>query len=145
MVKQKLKFFETDRFKKLQKHWYDKARFKDLEKFEHGDLVLRVKDFKPNHDKRYYNNPHWYKSKEEYYYLCTQAFAKDQIDDQRDHFILLWNSNGLKRTEIKQRLEEIGHFVHRQTIRFVIRRFEVKWKIRSWSKQQLTSNRIRVL
>lgn len=76
---------------------------------------------------------------EEYFRTLSQV-AMDENTSYRnstDRHILQRYSEGAKIVVIMQELEERGTSRRRNSIRFIIRRYEFIWGIRSWTKKQL--------
>jgi DNA-binding NarL/FixJ family response regulator len=74
----------------------------------------------------------------EYYYLLCQHVNEHKFVKERDKQIMSMLGEGVKTKVIAGLLK-----IHKQTVRFTRRKYENLWGIRVWSKQQMTSNRIK--
>jgi hypothetical protein len=132
--------FDSDEFKKLKRKWYQKIQrkgFIDQEK-EVGQNTYLVQS------SEYPFRHHGELQREarlQYYLFISQFVATEQWANSRDRIVMQSHAEGLKIKEILLKLERRGLLCHRQTVRFIIRRFENKWKLRRWQKRELTSNR----
>lgn len=135
-----LKFYEEPKFKELQSKWYGKLKkknFLDEEKFIGGELRL-INHSLPNY---IYNLcPLTREARLRYFILIGQCVSEEDFENDRDRLILLLQSEGTLIRDIVNELQVKGYNCHRQTVRYIIRKFEHKWKIRTWQKQQMTSN-----
>ena len=46
-------------------------------------------------------------------------------------------SKGVTLSEIARILTDLGHNIHRRTIGYIRRRYELKWNIRHWTSKQV--------
>jgi len=139
-MEKKLKFFETENFKKAQKYWYDKLQ---AEKFpDHEKLVGTKLYLLPQSQSQYNDNVDRsnYDITLEYYLRLARHVEQEEFKSDRDRLIMKFHSEGKRICRIIEALQTLGFPCHRQTVRFVIRKFEHKWKIRHWQKKQMTSN-----
>lgn len=133
------KFYDSDIFKTLQQEWYQRLRdegFKDAEKLVGSELRLSQSTLHPYRHSNYISA----QAKLEYYLMMSRCLDLEEFDKKRDHLVMSMRSIGYRIVEIRKVLKLYGYKAHRQTIRFIIRRFEKKWKIRDWQNHQLTSN-----
>ena len=131
------KFFATDQFKRLQRKWYkklEKSGFQDHEKLVGSSLVLsQSAGFALRHEPTLLTA----EAKLEYYLKLSEMVAKESFENNRDRVIMECAGQGLKICAIAKELKKRKIKCHRLTIGFVIRRYEHKWKIRSWSLKQM--------
>lgn len=125
----KVKFYQTNKFKELQRVWERKlaeAKFNDVEININGRRYLRQRA----------NNSYraqvqiMRESKQLYYNLLGQHFHEEEFTDQVHKMIMERRSNGVKIKAISGELRAMGERCHRETIRHIIRFYEVKWKIK---------------
>lgn len=124
----------SDEFKKLQKDWYQRLKengFKDIEKDER--LNEPVETLFRNTDE--FLMP----LQEEYYRLLSQAVNDENtvFKNEADRYILTKYSEGMQIKDIVEDLSKLGMPRKRLAIRYIIRRYEMKWKIKTYSKKQL--------
>lgn len=135
------KFYETERFKHLQAKWYKKLLLESPKKskklFESRSTLL---EFSALHN----NSPVTNDAKLKYCMLLSRRVRSEGFIKERDKIIMRARAEGIMIKDILVLLENKGIKCHRNTVRFIIRRYEVKWKIRKWKPQQLTSNRLTV-
>lgn len=136
---------QEDQLRDLQKKWYKilaDSGFEDIEEFRGGELVLKqscVKnlwqkdsfDFEMNQD----------------YFMHLSHIVNDENTVFRnfiDRIILQMYVEGDKIKDIVHKLSKTGiPFLRRKfrrnraSVRFIIRRYEVKWNIRTYSPREL--------
>lgn len=76
-------------------------------------------------------------TKESYYEQLSAAVQSHQFRDEIERFIMLQVADGARIKTIVELLSQMGHTIHRQTVRFVIRRHETLWGIKVWSSRQM--------
>lgn len=132
-------FWKTKDFKALQKEWYQRLEaegFLDAEKLVGDDMKLiqtwqRCLAYSGGGDRL------GWESKETYYtnlWHCVQAWI---FDDAVEEMIMHRHADGRKLSEICRELESMGDSRHRHTVRLIIRKFEMKWGIKSYTESQL--------
>jgi len=145
------KYWKTNEFKRLEAFWDEKlaaSGFVDAEKRIGDDRVLSQ------------NSTNVYRqaselarnSKKIYYDLLNECINKKNLRSKIDQLIMpwhpdapvrleqmiiVWHAEGFKKKEICEQLREIGESRHRQTVMFIIRKYEHKWKIKKWTKEKL--------
>jgi predicted metal-dependent hydrolase len=73
----------------------------------------------------------------DYYLKIFSMFHMEQFENEKNRKVIeLW-SQGKNKSEITRTLDTLGLHLNRETIRYVIRRFEHKWGIRNWTLKQL--------
>lgn len=145
-------FWRKKSFKKLSKHWdeiLEQSGFKDIEVDLKEERVLKQNSF------------NCYKqscelevgSKIEYYSLLgNKTYNTDKISEKDkelslfsyymfptevEQVILCMHAEGALIEEIVQELKNKGQERNRKTIRHIIRRWQVKWGIKSWSLKEM--------
>ncbi len=77
--------------------------------------------------------------KEEYFTVMYQM-SQDETTafrNETDKYILIRHSEGLTAKEIIKELALLGKAMHRHSIRFIIRKYEMAWGIKSYTNKQL--------
>ncbi len=126
-------------FIKLQQEWYQKlaeAGFKDIERLRGDDLVLVPSGTELRYRR---TNAHYRRLKEEYY-RCIAQEAQDEENvfrNEVDKYILIRHSEGAKIKTIVKELEESGNGRNRDSVRFIIRRYEMEWGLGNYDHKQL--------
>lgn len=127
-----------EKFKSLQKHWYDLLRlsgFEDIEKLVGGELVLRQT---ANHQLRDVNQLDK-EIREEYFTIIFHKIndEKTVFRNEVDRIIMQEHAEGAMIREIMRTLSIIGESRSRASVRYIIRRYEVAWNIRKYTPRQL--------
>lgn len=135
-----VKYWQTRSFKKLEKAWNRKLRnegFEDAERIidsVHGHqrrMTQRASNAYRQASEIERNN------KSDYYRLLGLYTHDEEFTDQVDLLVMFWRSQAYKISRICEELELLGHRCHRQTVRFIIRKYEHKWAIKRWTPSQL--------
>lgn len=131
-----------DEFKKLQREWYQKLAdlgFKDIEEFKGEELVLKESYndcFRPNR----HNKSEFDRSMQEEYFRCLAHKAFDETTVYRneiDKHILIRYSEGAKIKTIITELSVLKKPLRRNTIRFIIKRYEMAWGLKNYKPNEL--------
>lgn len=122
----------------MQRSWYSKLKeegFLDREQEENEGSISSFVPFvdTPMSELKY-------STRLDYFLCMSQWIEQEEFQNPRDKIIMFMRSEGFQIKEIVDSLKSQGYSCHRQTIRFIIRKFENKWKIRLWEKKQMTSN-----
>lgn len=130
-----MKFWNTPQFKELQYEWYDK-----LQAFGHNDIELdgEIKQNAPNSYRQACKIAR--EAKLEYHLLLTHYLNEKELDNDVDDLVMTWLSEGRKIKDICEELMRIGERCHRDTVRFIKRKYENRWGIRKWKPEQMKSN-----
>jgi len=72
-----------------------------------------------------------------YYSLLHSKVNSEKFENQIHEIIMAKAAEGAKICKIIEALEAKGKYIHRETVRFIIRRYEHKWGIREWTPKQL--------
>lgn len=133
---------KKDEFQKLQKLWYGKLAdtgFVDIERFVNGEMVIR--QFSCSIERQNKRNR---KAASEEYYKSLYFKAHHQetcYKNEADRYILQMFSNGIRIKEIVEHLVSIGLSRDRKNVRLIIRRYEMKWNLKSYNDKQLCRDR----
>ena len=135
------KYWLAKGFKELQKEWYRKVEvdglYTDIEKVVGGESVLvqRASNAYRQASQVVRQN------KLRYYQLLASHVNEEKWDDAVDELVMKMLAEGSKIKSISEHLKKKGHRHHRQTVRFIVRKYETKWNIKSWKQSQMTSKR----
>lgn len=119
------KFWQTRKFKDLQKEWEEKLRdsgFVDHEK--NGFLTQNALNCYRTIDRLKIE------AKERYYELLGQFHHEEDYSCPIEEFVMERLSEGATRRQINRELKEQGLGRTRETVRNIIRFFEKKWQIK---------------
>lgn len=127
-----------DEFLRLQQTWYQKLSdlgFNDIEKLQGDELVL-------SQTASYcYRNgdPFTRAMKEQYFRFMSQAVYDENTEFKNEvhRHIMIRHSEGAKIKTILKELHARGTARNRNSIRFIIRKYEVAWGLRSYNPSQL--------
>jgi ABC-type uncharacterized transport system ATPase subunit len=128
-----------EEFSKLQKHWYQRLAdtgFKDVEELKDGKLIL-TEEIGQYHYRK--TDAFRILMKEEYFRaICQMVQDIDtRFRNSIDKYILSRYSEGAKIKTIMVELSTQGCQLRRNSIRFIIRRYEVQWGLKSYGPNQL--------
>lgn len=73
----------------------------------------------------------------DYYRLVGNKASNSRYRCKVEKFIMLRHADGLTLKEIEQELLRLGFKRCTKTIGFIIKRYQVKWGIRSWTPRQM--------
>lgn len=127
-----------DAFKNLRIEWYQKLAatgFSDAELLIGNQMVLKQKaDYPYRKDDEFSRQ-----MKEEYYRIIGQNSQDPDIPfkNETERFILIRHGEG---TEINTICRELGRrsiTFTKETVRVIIRRYEMAWQLRAYSRKQL--------
>ena len=121
-----------EEFKALQTHWYEKAKesgFNDIEPEIKRDLSCFFRD----------KSQLEVATKQEYYQLINQWVYDEttQFRNDFDKHVMRLHAEGARIKDIVEHLHALGGNHGRQVVRLIIRRYEMKWKIRYYTRKQL--------
>lgn len=123
------KFWQTERFKSLERQWYDdleKAGFKDAEETVNGNSFLKQRA-----SNGYRNAREVERETKFAYYSLLQSFCNEEaFQDRVERLVLERRSEGAKIKEICEELKKLGERCYRNTIAKIIRKYEIKWGIK---------------
>lgn len=127
-----------DEFLRLQKHWYQRlseSGFKDIERLDGEELVLD----RPAPEDYFRVSPFEREMREQYYLAICHAVFSDEtfFRNEIDRYILSRHAEGAKAKHIAEELKTRGIIRHRHSIRFIVRKYEMAWGLRSYNDKQL--------
>lgn len=136
-----LKYYETKEFRELERLWEEKLRqsgFIDVEKTLGSD-----RDLQQRASNAYRNASDVTKeTRLAYYSMISERYARARFCDPLHRFVMQRVADGRKLTEIHAELIEMQTEINYETIRFIVRRYEYKWKIRNYTARQMNLKRL---
>jgi hypothetical protein len=133
-------YWKSGQFKELQQEWYQRLQengFRDHEKFvgNNSELIqFSVNAYKSMDAVRREN-------KATYFSLLSQNLHYAEFASEVDELILTWFADGKKIKLICEELERRGERRCRGTIRYTIRKYEMKWGMRVYTPKQLNQKK----
>ena len=76
-------------------------------------------------------------SKIAYFDAICEKLNQTSFDNETDRYVMQKFSEGVRINQIVEELRSRGIGIHRQTCRYIIRRYETRWGIRTWSNKQM--------
>jgi hypothetical protein len=141
-----MKFWETDDFKALQKAWYERLEvegFQDSEALIGDDMLLRDYETHPPPNEADTNRV-------DYFTAVREMIERTTFDREADRIILTMHAEGATARAIIEKLRLMpprspprfrspySHCRHcRNTIRSTIRRYEMRWGLRTYTAKEL--------
>lgn len=121
------KFWKTESFQALQIKWEDKLKQSGLK-----DIEDEKKRLKQNAANSYRTTTHTIiENKRRYYELLGHGYHQEkEFRDAVERIVMLLRARGFKIKDICIGLRAIKKRNHRDTIRRIIRHYEVRWKIK---------------
>lgn len=123
-------------FKKLQQYWYKRLEqegFKDIEKAQE---IAHEQNFLKEYQSL---NSIYRHTKEDYFRLLNQAIHDEntQFRNHIDKYILTRYAEGARIKTIVQELLNLGMSRDRYSVRIIIRKYEMAWNIKTYTRKQL--------
>lgn len=138
----KLPSHQDPEFKKLKALW-------DAKLNESGFVDIETQTAEPKliQTSTGYNSLVYLKASEEvrtatheYLFQITSHIEKEDFESESHRIIMIMQSQGFKIKEIVEHLRLLQMPKNRETIRYIIRRYEQKWGIRGWKQEELSPN-----
>ncbi len=129
-------YWRTKHFKALQIEWYEKLKdtgFDDAEELIGEEMLLRQIAAHPYRGM----DDLGITTKKAYYRFMSQMVEDTKFESSVDYLILKLFAEGTKIHSIVEALTQIGSKRGRDTVRFTIRKYEMKWGLRMYSPKQL--------
>lgn len=121
------KFFQTKEFRELYDAWMQK-----LSDSGFTDVENKAQGLKQNAANSYRQAEQIVReAKIEYFRTITRRVHDEEFSDQVDLTVMTLRGDGVSINDIAR---ESG--VHRQTVRYIIRRYEHSWGLRIWTAKQ---------
>lgn len=129
-------------FKQLQSEWYDlleKSGFKDIEEHKDGEPILSQTASCCYRGADEFER----EMKSQYFRTIAQAVHDENtvFRNEIDRYILVRHAEGAKIKDIKLELMALGGYRCRNSICFIIRRYEAAWGIRYYDDKKLNIKR----
>jgi hypothetical protein len=128
-------FWRTKKFKTLTVVWNKKLEasgFHDAEIELKGDRALKQRATNSYRQASELER----ESRLEYYCFLGYLAHNTMFVDEIEKFIMIRHSEGAEDKEIVEELKNMGVSRHRQTVSYVIKRWQVKWGVKNWSLRQ---------
>jgi hypothetical protein len=123
-------------FEALQSEWYEKLR-------QQGFIDIEQKDPRsvPSHIAAM-ETPRkllLFETTEEYFRKISDAAfdPKTKFKSKKDKYVMGLYARGVKQIDIMLLLKQRGTPLRKEAIRFIIRKYEMAWNIRHYTKKQL--------
>lgn len=129
-------YWKSQPFKALQRAWYAKLRehgFDDAEEMVADEMRLKQSATFPYR----HVDELGITTKETYYSLLSQYVQESVFQNDIDHLIMSMFAEGSKIKRIVEALEKRGEARCRGTVRYTIRKYEMKWGMKDYSPKQL--------
>ena len=132
---------KSKQFCDLQKYWYQKLAEDGFKDIETDEVVLKKE---ADRSLSWFKDPSYRASKVEYYILIEHSLRENiaEFDEDYDYFIMVLWTKGYKKSEICRALESLNKKIHRNTVTWIIRKYESKWGVRQWKPNQMMSQRM---
>lgn len=130
-------FWRKKSFKVLYKEWnkkLDDSGFKDLENDIGATRILKKNGTENNYR---LISPFERETKLEYYCFLGYLANNTEFTSELEKFVMIRHSEGATIQEVVGELNLRGIIRHRQTVRHIIRRWQTKWGIRTWSLREM--------
>jgi hypothetical protein len=128
-------FWRTKKFKTLTLVWNKKLEasgFNDVEFDIKGDRTLKQRSTNAYRQASEFERD----SKLEYFCVMGYLAHNTKFENEVDKYIMIRHSEGAKQLEIVEELQNMGSPRHRETVSFIIRRWETNWGLKNWSLKQ---------
>ena len=136
------KYWATEEFKSLQAEWYQKLEasgFVDIENNSKEEPLLRQ-----NSGKSYTSSSEVIRvNKQKYYELLAQHTSSEIFSNPAHRLVLELRSNGATFSTIILKLKDASlskDLSSRHSLRYLIRRYEMKWNINTYLPHQINHN-----
>lgn len=129
-------YWTTQHFKAMQKAWYQRLKdsgFEDVERLVGHEMELRQCAEHVFGD----NSATDVEEKIDYQSFLTDMIRQTKFKREVDRLILVFHARGMAASQISRELERLGQRRNRDTVRYRIRIFEMKWGIRKYTPKQL--------
>lgn len=129
-----------EQFRALQEHWYEileDSGFKDIEKITNGELVLRRSSSTIYST---YKSDNFNKAMKEEYFRIMSQISQDietKFKNEVHKYILFRYCEGSRIKEIVIELKARGTPRTRDSVRYIIRRYENRWGVKSYGPKEL--------
>ena len=122
------------KFRQLEEEWAKKLEqsgFEDIELFKNGQRYL-----KNNSRALFRKNQRTRLIREQYFQNLSDCLHTHVFSKELDRIVMTKFAEGITISQIVIDLKAINIEIHRQTIRYIIRRYEHEWGIRYWTAKE---------
>lgn len=119
-------FWKSEKFRRLQEYWYKKLAENGFEDAERKGLLIQNA---PNSYRQ--ETPTKREQKLEYFLLLGQGVSEERFECEIDKKVMTMIADGISLVEIAKKCK-----MDRNTLRYICRRYEHKWGIKSWTLKQ---------
>lgn len=142
------KYWESREFECLEAEWDQKlkeAGFEDAEEKVKGERLLKYR-----FDRSLFcwkdRDELTHEARQHYFLMLSELVDREtEFAHESDKIIMERTAEGRKISEISKELKTLKKFKsHPNSIRFVRRRYEHKWGIKSWMPEQMVSRKVRI-
>lgn len=129
-------YWKSQEFKALQEAWYRLLKATGFE--DHEEMIQEEMLLKQNAEHNYQQaEPLEINTRVAYYHFIAQKVQETVFTSAIDQIILVKHAEGLSHKGIGEELQRLGTSRNRNTIRYRIRLYEMKWGIRNYTPKQL--------
>jgi hypothetical protein len=129
-------FWRTKKFKELNEHWngiLKNSGFVDSEVETKGGMSLKQRSTNAYRQASSLERD----SRLEYYLYVGHKAQNTHFDNALEELILKMHAGGSLIKEIADEIKNRNDSLDRRTIRFIIRRWQMRWGIRRWNHRQV--------
>lgn len=129
-------FWRSKKFRELYKTWNSKLKssgFVDSETDLQGDRALKQRATNSYRQADQLER----ESRLDYYMLLGNLVHNTNFNSEVDEIVMTLHADGFSIKEIMAEMGKKGFRRHRHTIRFIIKRWQMKWGIKHWSPKQM--------
>jgi len=127
-----VKFWRTKEFRILSKDWND-LDIEDIEVEIKGEKQLKQRATNSYRQA----TPLERETRLEYYCLLSSLALNTIFPNELEKLVMNLHADGLSMREIIDEIKKQGFIRERQTIRYIIRRWQMNWGIKSWTPKQM--------
>lgn len=135
-------FWRTAKFRVLNREWNKKleeVKFKDAEIDLKGDRSLKQRASNAYRQATLLER----ESRLDYYLLLGNLTSSTQFDNKLEELVMVRHAEGATIKEIVEEITKRGMPRERRNIRHIIRRWQAKWGIRTWTLKQMNLKAIK--
>jgi len=131
-----MEFWKAKKFKELNTEWNKKLKesgFEDLEVETKGERLLKQRAANSYRQANELER----QTRLDYFLLLGYLAHNTKFDSSFDQLVMLRHSEGKTIKEIVDEISKNGISRDRKTIRYIIRRWQMRWGIRNWKLKQM--------
>lgn len=127
-------FWLKPEFISLQQQWYKRLKDSGFDDQEDSDDDYRLRCLIENMRLKC---PLLLRVDIEYFEKILEAYENNETENETDKLIMHLYVGGARINEIEEHLKKNGQRKARNTIRFIIRKYEHRWQIKQYTRKQL--------